>query len=118
MKLKNIKHLAIKLPSSVEVLLYLIREELKCRKFFNSLRELGLDNCHYQPNLDELIMTSVGLTDNANETYDFYYTLIEKHSQKIGPDEESISQQAFKVYMELMIEKNRRCTQSKSNAEV
>jgi hypothetical protein len=102
----------VRLPRQVEYTLFLIKEELKSRKFFNSLSKLGLDNSYYQPNLDELIMQHIELTDQSNETYDFYYAIMEKYSMHIEPNEESVMQQAFQVYLEFMLEKKRRSLQS------
>ncbi|HTJ50522.1 MAG TPA: hypothetical protein VL443_13770 [Cyclobacteriaceae bacterium] len=98
----------VRLPRQVEYTLFLIKEELKSRKFFNSLSTLGLDNSYYQPNLDELIMQHVELTDQSNETFDFYYAIMEKYSKHLEPNEDSITQQAFQVYLEFMMEKKRR----------
>jgi hypothetical protein len=92
----------IKLPTNAQLAIFLIKEELKSLKFFNSLRDAGLDDCYYQPHLDELIMAYVGLDDDENETYDSYYNIMEKYSQKIEPDIESITEQAFNAYMELI----------------
>lgn len=35
----------VKLPSKLQMTLYLIKEELKSRKLFHALREAGLDDC-------------------------------------------------------------------------
>lgn len=94
--------LPLVLPVRVELTVFLIKEELKSRKFFNSLRDTGLDDCYYQPHLDELIMANLGLDDDRDETFDFYYKIMEKYSQKIEPDRESITEQAFNAYMELI----------------
>jgi hypothetical protein len=98
----------VKLPSQTEVILQLIGEELKSRKFFNSLTQLGLDNCYYQPNLDNLIMAYVGLHDDDNQTFDFYYSVIESHSELISKNKESVIEQALEVYVELAAEVKRR----------
>jgi hypothetical protein len=98
----------MKLPSQTEVILQLIREELKSRKFFNSLTQLGLDNCYYQPNLDNLIMAYVGLQDDDNQTFDFYYSVIERRSELINKNKESVIEQALEVYVELVAEVKRR----------
>ena len=97
-----------KLTDETEISLYLIGEELKSRKFFNGLLELGLDNCYYQPNLDKLIMAFVGMHDDADETFDFYYHVIEKHSKLITARKESVTHQALEAYIELAAEVRRR----------
>jgi hypothetical protein len=98
----------MKLPSQTEVTIQLIGEELKSRKFFNSLTRLGLDNSYYQPNLDNLIMAYVGLHDNDNRTFDFYYSVIERRSELINKNKESVIEQALEVYVELVAEVRRR----------
>lgn len=86
----------------------LIKEELKCRKFFHALHLAGIDDCYFQPNLDTLILKAVGLDDGTDETFSFYTDVIDKRSRKIEADHESITRQAIKVYDELMKEVRRR----------
>lgn len=94
--------------SNEQLVLLLIGEELKSRKFFNTLQELGLDNSQYQPNLDDAILSCIGLSDNSNETLDFYYATMEKHASRIEGNRQSIETEAVKVYQVLMEEKNRK----------
>lgn len=108
MTLNKIGSSLLRLTDEAEISLYLIGEELKCRKFFNGLLELGLDNCYYQPNLDKLIMAFVGLPDDTDDSYDFYYNVIEKHSKLITANKESVKQQALEVYSKLTAEVRRR----------
>ena len=94
--------------SQTQLTLHLITEELKSRKFFNGLLDLGLDNCPYQPNLDKLIMAHVGLPDDTDDAFDFYYDVIEKHSKLITANKETATQQALEVYVTLLAEVKRR----------
>ena len=82
--------------------LHLIREELKIRKFFNSLREIGLEDCYFEPDLGFLILKSLGLNDGKDETYYYFSGLMDIHSKKISADQESIRKQAEKVYQQLV----------------
>lgn len=91
-----------------ECTLMLIQEELKSRKFFNSLQELGLDNSHFQPHLDKLILQSLGMDDDTDETFDCYYKIIERRSRKINATAASVTKQALKVYCELVAERSKR----------
>ena len=95
-------------PPETQLVLYLIREELKSRRMFQALHEIGLDDCFYQADFSTLILDSVGLGDESNETSDFYFSVMEKHSQKVEPDERAITQRSLMAYTELMIEKERR----------
>jgi len=92
----------VKLPSKTQHSLYLIREELKTRKFFEALHQVGLDDCYFRPHLDSLILRSIGLDDGTDETFIIYDDIVEKRSKKIYADNNSIMKQALKVYMELM----------------
>jgi hypothetical protein len=115
MKINNLKFPLVTLPDEVGLTLFLIGEELKSRKFFDGLRNLDLAGCYYQPHLEKLILVSVGLDEESDENIDFYCALIAHHCQKIETDSETITHQAFNVYIELMIEKKRRLEQKVSD---
>lgn len=108
MRQKDIRFPIVKLPSDVQYSLFLIKEELKIRKFFNMLEEAGLSDCYFQPHLDRVILLSVGLDDDSDEMFTIYTDIIEKRSKKIEPYNDSIMKQALKVYQELMKEKKKR----------
>jgi len=91
----------VKLPSDTQIALYLIKEELKSRKFFRTLQQAGLHDCYFQPHLDLLILRGLDLDDDSDKVFDAYYDIIEHRSKKIDADDESIMKQALKVYMEL-----------------
>lgn len=95
------QHPLIKLPTEMQSTLYLIREELKSRKFFRTLQQAGLHDCYFQPHLDSLILRSLDLDDDSDKVFDAYYDIIEHRSKKIDADIDSIMKQALKVYMEL-----------------
>jgi hypothetical protein len=100
----------VKLPHKIDYCLFLIKEELKSRCFFEGLHRAGIDDIYLQPHLDKLILESVGLEDGRDETNDFYFEIIARRSMKIKPDNDSIVTQALKVYIELLTEKKRRKT--------
>jgi len=94
----------VKLPDGVECTLVLIKEDLKSRKFFNSLHELGFDDCYYRPHLDRLILANIGLDCEQDETYNRYNEILERHSGQIDLGEKSATEHAVQVYVELMME--------------
>jgi hypothetical protein len=85
-------------PSAEKVIVYLIREELKSRKFFEGLRELGLDDNFYQTDLMELIMAGLGLLPDEAEQYNFCYQLISEHSSRVVEDADELLDEAKQVY--------------------
>jgi len=105
MKTVRSKNRPLKLPVNVDLALALIREELKIRKFFNTLREVGVEDCYFQPDLGALILKSLGLDDGTDETLYHYSDLMDVHSKKITADLESIQTQALKVYRNLVKKK-------------
>lgn len=102
------KYPLVTLPQAVQVAFFLIQQELKCRKLFDHLNEVGMGDSYFQPHLDKLILAQVGLDDGKDETLNFYVKLIDKHSRKIKGNNESVMKQAMKVYVALMTERNRR----------
>ena len=95
---------SVKVSPESQLAINLIKEELKCRKFFHALHLAGIEDCYFQPHLDTLILRAVGLDDGTDETFSFYTDIIDKRSKKIVADHASITQQALKVYRELMNE--------------
>ena len=98
----------LKLPRQTEMLILLIKEELKSNKFFNGLAKIGLEDCYYQPNLSNIILAQAGFEDCPDDLMNFYVELVEKHSEQIENDNDSITKEALDLYMELMMEKKRR----------
>jgi hypothetical protein len=99
--MKYTGHPIVNIPSETQITLYLIKEELKSRKFFRTLQEAGLHDCYFQPHLDSLILRSLDLDDDSDKVFDAYYDIIEHRSRKIEADNDTIMKQALKVYMEL-----------------
>jgi hypothetical protein len=96
-----------KLLSDEELLLWLIREDLKCRKFFDGLRAIGMEDTFYQPELGMLILKCAGFEKEIDEVYDFYHELLGRHSQAIEADIHSVRREAFQVYTKLIVERKR-----------
>jgi hypothetical protein len=103
----------IKLPQESETALFLIREELKSRKFFHALQQAGLDDSCYQPHLDDLILRNLALNDDSDEVLYAYDKIMERRSRKIQPDNNSVMKQALKAYHELLVEKKKLATEKK-----
>lgn len=88
-----------------ELCIYLIGEELKSWKFFNTLRELGLDDSFYQTDLSELILNCIELDYQSQDVLDFYQDVMEKHSHEMKADLEDVKRRALLVYEELVGER-------------
>lgn len=86
--------------SSEQFMIALISEELKSRRFFGTLQILGLEDSHFQPNLDALIMQGLGLGED-NATFDRYFRVMDEHAGKIGIQEESVRAEAREVLKKL-----------------
>jgi hypothetical protein len=108
MKHQNSQFPFVKLPASLDLTLFLIREELKSQKFFNGIQQLGISDCYYQPHLGKAILAQLNMDDGSDEIYEFYYKLIDKRSKKISADYKSLMKQTMKVYVKLTGEKERR----------
>jgi hypothetical protein len=109
MKTKNSRMRLVKLPSDMELVLYLIREELKSTKFFSSLASVGLDDCFYQAHFGPVILGYMGFDEISDELQEFYGDLIDRHGQKIEEDNTMITACAVEVYEEILIERKKRC---------
>jgi hypothetical protein len=102
------QHPFVKIPKSIDVVLYLIKEDLKSNRLFNIIDQLNMGDCPYQPHLAKPILSQLNMDDGSDEVYHFYQKLIEKRCKKIHGDQKSLMKQTMKVYVELVKEKERR----------
>jgi len=105
MEHNDYKYPLVKLPQETDLILLLIREQLKAAKFFNTLMQCGLDDCYYQPHLETAILTCMGFRDIPDELMDFYIALLDKYSARVEPDNGCIMQLALAMYEELCTRK-------------
>ena len=106
MKLKNLKVKLIKLPVDIEMILFFIKEDLKSQRFFEALNKVGFDSSVHQTCFSELVFSFAGFKEHSDALFQFYFKLLESHSD-LEMDNEKLIRQALKVYMELMVEKRR-----------
>jgi hypothetical protein len=97
----------VKPPDTTQFTLLLIREELKSRRLFHFLGKAGFHDSYFQPHLDMLILDTLGINDQSDETFAIYESIIEKRSLKIEADNQSVTKQAMKAYHELLNEKKK-----------
>lgn len=116
MKSQKESYPLVKLPSDIQVALSLIKEELKSRKFFRTLQDMGLDDCYFQPHLDTLILNSLGMDEETG--FDAYYEIMERRSQKIDAGDESIVAQALEAYNELLDQKRKHAAKLEVDREL
>jgi hypothetical protein len=102
MKLNSVNNPLVKSPTQKELILQLLKQELKSYRFFNGLREVGLDDSFYHSDFSSLVLTYIGFDDEENATYDFYFALLEKYSARFQPNEDAVMNLALSVYGELI----------------
>lgn len=108
MNLKNLNVPLAKLPSDIELVLFIIKEDLKNTKLFNGLESAGLTDCFYRADFAALVLGYMGFDEIPDDLQEFYADLISKYSEKIEPDNRVIMEYAFEVYGEILIEKKKR----------
>jgi hypothetical protein len=98
----SLKRSLTRLSSSIDLALFLIREELKSRRFFNTLREAGIEDVYYQPQLDKAIFVILELEEDNEETFKGYTRIMEDHAMRIRQDSEVIQEEAVGAYEKLV----------------
>jgi hypothetical protein len=95
---------SLKYPTQKELILQLLKQELKSYRFFNGLRAVGLDDSFYHSDFSSLVLTYIGFDDEENATYDFYFALLEKYSAHFQANEEVVMRLVQSIYVELVAE--------------
>ncbi|MBL0739879.1 hypothetical protein [Chryseolinea lacunae] len=95
----------VKITKKTETLLYLLREELKCRKLFAMLEPAGFNDNNFQPHLDELILRNLGISPCSDDAFVRYSTILDKHAKRLTDNTRTIAKRTLKAYIELMNER-------------
>jgi hypothetical protein len=109
MKIELPKNLPlIKLPSRVELTIFLIREELKNRKFTKGLEKVGFDTSDCSSDFSSLILALAGFQNRTDELYEWYFNQSEEYSEKFDlSDWKELNEQAFNFYIDLLMERRK-----------
>lgn len=93
----------VRLGSQKQVTIYLIEQQLKCRRFFDDLERIGLGPYDFEPNLDQLILKNVELDDGTDKTYMQYFEILDRHSRQLQPEFRVIKDRQKKCMTSLFI---------------
>jgi hypothetical protein len=105
MKVKNLNVQLVKLPSDIEVALFLIKEDLKSNRLLNSLSNIGFDESNHKSSFGTMVLAILGFEQQPDELYEFYYRMLDHYSEKVGDDNKKLVKAAFNLYVDLIIEK-------------
>lgn len=97
----------VKLPSDMELVLFLIREDLKSAKFFDTLEKVDLSGCFYQSHFHTVILAYMGFAEISDEVFSFYTDLIDEYSERVEEDNALLTDLAVEVYEKILAEKRR-----------
>jgi len=115
MKLKNLNVQLLKFPSEIEFTIYLIKEDLRSSKFFNTLASVGFEDNPYRSDFSTMVLASIGFEDRSDALYELYYNLLNKYAKKVESDNKKIIKVAFNLYVDLIIEKRKAINDSDSD---
>lgn len=105
----------VRLPKKIDQLLYILSQELKNNKVFDSLADVGFDDSQGRSDFTFMILDII-FKEAPDELANVYLTLLIKHTKKLKDTERtSITKQAFKFYIDLMVEKKKRSELRKNN---
>lgn len=99
------KHVGlIRLSSQKEIIIYLIREELKSRWLTNGLIKVGFDGSD-SLDLGPVILILAGFEERTDELYNWYFNLLDKYAGGEKKDQKQWDEKAFDLYLELTLKK-------------
>lgn len=100
-----------KIPSKVELALYLIQTEFRNKKLSEKLEQIGFDASFYSFDFGALILNLTGFEMRTDELYEWYNKLLEGYIgrlDQVANKNESIHEHAFNFYLDLEVEKRLR----------
>jgi hypothetical protein len=95
-----------KLPSHINMLLHLIREELKSKTFIRCFDQAGMDTSMCSPDLSRMIPAMSGFEERSDELYTWYFKTIDEYAERNKfTDPEGLNELAFEFYTELSLKR-------------
>lgn len=87
--------------SEKEIIIFLIREELKIRKVVNSICKAGF-NTDVSFDMSPLVFFLSGIKDQSDEVYEWYYSLLDRYDSEIDmEDREDLNEKATAIYLKV-----------------
>jgi hypothetical protein len=92
----------VKLPEQTELVLYLLREELKTTRLFSGLAKAGLEDCYFRPYFSKLVLAYCGFDTVSDNLMEFYIGRLDHYGELLEPDNDSVMECALSLYSDLM----------------
>ncbi|MDN5210478.1 hypothetical protein QQ020_00415 [Fulvivirgaceae bacterium BMA12] len=108
MKIKFLKNQSlVNLPPNVELIVFLIKEELKNVKFTNDLSRAGVDTCIGFLDFSPLISAIIGFENSPSDEFTEWY--FERQTELVENidvrNDQELLEQAFNFYVDLLVKK-------------
>jgi hypothetical protein len=110
LKLLNLDQDGIPDDISVQIPVFLIAEELKARKLFNALKNIGCDGSFCITDLCDLVFAYIGFEDRPDHLYEFYFSLLDRYCDKVSQESDRPIKYAHEIFTTLVIEKEKQRT--------
>lgn len=87
--------------SEKEIIIFLIREELKIRKVINNICKAGF-NTDVSFDMSSLVFFLSGIKDHSDEAYEWYYSLLDQYDSELDiEDREDLTEKATEIYLQV-----------------
>lgn len=96
------------IPRKAEVPIFLIIHELKLHLIYRAIEPVATLDIYMEMGLHRLILKQVNLLDGEDETYEFYFGLIDKWTADFNSDPYVLTKRALKIYNTLIEERDQR----------
>jgi hypothetical protein len=87
-----------------DLIIHLIREELRNKRFMFSLEDLGLDCSFFTLNISQVILELAGFNKRTDELYQWYFELIDAALEEttFWNLDEMLDKWSANIYMDLL----------------
>lgn len=90
------------IPKNAEMTIFLIIHELKLHMIYRALKPFATVDAYLEAGFTRLILKQLNLLDGKDETYNQYFELIDRWTDKFSSDPEVVLKRALKVYNTLL----------------
>lgn len=93
---------SVAIPKKAEMPIYLIIHELKLHMIYRAIQPVATLDIYMEMGLHKLILKQLKLLDGKDETYEFYFALLDKWTGDFNSNPTVVIKRALKIYNTLI----------------
>ncbi len=97
------------LPPHINIILHMLKEEIKHRAVTNAFEKLGMDTANFSCNLSEVVLAMFSFDERDDDLFDWYFEKLDHYAElDSNSDRGKNNQLVFEFYVDIAMKRSAR----------